>query len=302
MALFRAMETSRPTRERLFHDPYAIHFLDGRLRFITKLSARLGFRKMVERYIHNKIPGALTSGLARTRYIDDQLQEAAKSGAKQLILLGAGFDMRSLRLGFMETIQTIEIDHPNTSNYKLNILRTKHGMANVKPATAIQPGSENNSTRYCQIDFNSESLDALSNRVGLNFDLPSVIIWEGVTNYLTSEAVKNTFRWIGRFAPGSFVIFTYVHQDILDRPGSFYRGEKLLKDLDKIEERWTFGLRPEEVTSYLRQFSLELLHDVGADEYRAMYIPERTEKGYEFYRVAVARRGLRIGSLNPLGN
>jgi hypothetical protein len=34
---------------------------------------------------------------------------------------------------------------------------------------------------------------------------------------------------------------------------------------------------------------MSLIKDLGAAEYRGIYIPERSEKGYEFYRVAMAK-------------
>jgi hypothetical protein len=77
---------------------------------------------------------------------------------------------------------------------------------------------------------------------------------------------------------------------VLDHPDTFYGGEKLLHDLDQLEERWTFGFRPEALKEYLNRYQLALLEDKGAKEYRQKYLPERTEKGYEFYRVAIAKR------------
>jgi methyltransferase (TIGR00027 family) len=293
MALFRALETARPSNERLFNDPYAIHFLDAGLRSMVKLSSVPGVRNLIRRYIQKKIPGGFSSGLARTRYIDDQLYGSIRAGVKQLVILGAGFDTRAVRLSFMETIPTIEIDHPNTSNYKLRVLRNVLGIKNTSPVRKDsfgEAGQSGSSTIYCQIDFNKESLDELAGKYGIDFAIPTTIIWEGVTNYLSADAVDKTFRWISKFAAGSHVIFTYVNQDILDHPENYFGGPKLLDDLLKIEERWTFGLKPENVSSFLAKYSMRVLHDLGAAEYRKIYIPERSDRGYEFYRVAVARK------------
>jgi O-methyltransferase involved in polyketide biosynthesis len=142
---------------------------------------------------------------------------------------------------------------------------------------------------YCQIDFNKQGLDDLARHHHFDFAKPTTIIWEGVTNYLTEEAINNTFKFISKYAKGSYVIFTYVNQEILSNPSAFYGGEKLLKDLDAIEERWTFGFLPEALPTYLSGFGLALIEDLGAIEYRQRYLPERTEKGYEFYRVAMAK-------------
>lgn len=277
MALFRALETTRPSGKRLFNDPYALSFLDGKLKRAAQLSRIPFIRTLVQNIIHRKIPGAYSSGLARTKYIDDLLLYAINHGAQQVVILGAGFDTRGLRLSFLRNVPVIEIDHPNTSSHKTRILR-----ANLPSL----PGN----IFYYQLDFNKESLDDMISWNPIDLARPTAIIWEGVTNYLTASAVDNVFRFLSRFAGGSYVIFTYVHRMVLDNPQLFYGAEKLLQDLDRIEERWTFGFKPEELKGYLNKFNWALLEDKGAVEYRRKYMPRNTEKGYEFYRVAFAKK------------
>ncbi|MEC5144697.1 SAM-dependent methyltransferase [Chitinophaga sp. 212800010-3] len=275
MALFRALETTRSANSRLFTDPFAARFLDTGLKLGVWLCRVPGWKGIAENIIRKKIPGALSSGIARTRYIDELLEKAVKNGARQVFILGAGFDTRGLRLPFLENIRVIEIDHPNTAAYKLEKL------SDLKIPPRLL---------YYQIDFNKQSLDQLSTLHHFDFSLPAAIIWEGVTNYLDAAAIDNTFAFLQRFAAGSTVIFTYVHQQVLDNPGVFFGGEKLLQDVAGLEEKWTFGFDPAELPAYLQQYEFMLTEDLGADEYRNRYLPERSEKGYEFYRVACARR------------
>jgi methyltransferase (TIGR00027 family) len=277
MALFRALETKRPAGKRLFTDPFAAGFLDIKLQLVTRLMPVPGIHQYVYHTIQRKIPGALSSGIARTKYIDDLVQRSIDRGAKQLIILGAGFDTRALRLGCLQHIPVIEIDHPNTAALKLKVLKHKLGEL---PAHV----------RYLQIDFNTQSLDELATHHGIDFSLPTLFIWEGVTNYLVKAAIDNTFAFVQRFATGSAIIFTYVHQQVLDEPSAFTGGKKLLSDLESIQERWTFGFYPHELPAYMKTFGLTLTEDKGAAEYRQQYLPERTQPGYEFYRVAYAQR------------
>jgi len=277
MAFFRALESKRPTSDRLFSDPFAIHFLDRRLKRVVKASNLPLFKTYLKKIIQKKIPGGFSSGIARTRYIDDLLSFTIRNGVRQVIILGAGFDTRASRLEFLKSVPVIEIDHPNTSNYKIDVYKTQIG---ILPQNVT----------YCQIDFNKESLEDLDMKNLFNFDTPTTIIWEGVTNYLTVNAVDNSFAFISKFPSGSFVVFTYVHKQVLDNPGLFIGAEKLLKDLEGIEERWTFGFLPDELPGYLSNFGLVLVEDLDATEYRQKYLPGRTEKGYEFYRVAMAQK------------
>ncbi len=274
MAFFRALETKRNENDRLFSDPYAAHFVDSKLRFAVGLSKFPFVAQYIHNIINKKIPGALSSGIARTKYIDELLKKAVSEGIKQVVILGAGFDTRAVRLDFLKTIPIIEIDHPNTSNFKAEIYKKRIGKI-PKNVT------------FLQIDFNRQNLDQLALENNLDFSKPTAVIWEGVTNYLTEEAVKSTFSFISKFAANSHIIFTYVHKNILKNPDSFLGGKKLLEDLEKLEEHWTFGFFPEELPNYLNDFNIRLLEDLGADEYRKKFLPSRSEKGYEFYRTAV---------------
>jgi len=277
MAFFRALETKRKKSDKLFSDPFAMHFLDLRLKLAVRASTLPLFKSYLKKTIQRRIPGAYSSGLARTKYIDDLLEFTIKEGIKQLVILGAGFDTRASRLDCLQAIPVIEIDHPNTSNFKID---TYKGQIGHLPRNVT----------YCQVDFNKQSLDDLARKYHFDFTKPTTIIWEGVTNYLTADAIDQSFAFISKFSKGSFVIFTYVHKQVLDDPSLFIGGEKLVKDLESIEERWTFGFLPSELFDYLSNFGLTLVEDLGATEYRQKYLPERVEKGYEFYRVAMAKK------------
>ena len=275
MPLFRAFETNRNSNERLFADPYAINFLDKGLKLAVSASKISILRNFITKKIQKRIPGAFSSGVARTKYIDDLLQKTITDGIEQVMILGAGFDTRALRLDILKSIPVIEIDHPDTSDFKIETFKSSTGQLpkNIK---------------FCQIDFNKQGLDELMEEIKFDFTKRTTIIWEGVTNYLTEEAISRTFSFISKFPKGSYVIFTYVHQQVLNNPASFLGGEKLLKDLEKIEESWTFGFLPEQLPGYLERFGLTLVEDLGATDYRNKYLPRRSEKGYEFYRVAFA--------------
>ena len=279
MALFRAIETVQHSHKRLFADPYAICFLNSRLKWAVKIAALPFLDGLVQTFIHRKAPGALSSGIARTILIDELLRQTICYGAKQVIILGAGFDTRALRLDFLNTIPVIEVDHPDTSAFKVRKLKEVLG----KLPSNIS---------YYQIDFNKQSLDNLASRNNFNLSIPTTIIWEGVTNYLTQEAVDETFEFVEKLARGSYIIFTYVNKHVLENPESFIGTEKLFRNLSENDECWTFGFKPEELSDYLTKFRLTKLNDIGASEYRNEYMSDRKEllKGYEFYRVAFATR------------
>jgi methyltransferase (TIGR00027 family) len=276
MALFRALEGRLPARERLFVDPLAQRFLGAPLRAAVELARVPGVARLACRFIDRRWPGTRTSAAARTRWIDDRLAAAVAVGARQVVILGAGFDARALRLAALAACTVFEVDHPATQARKRRLLGAR------------APGH----LRFVATDFARGELGAAMASQGYKAQRRSVVIWEGVTNYLSEAAVDETLRWCATAAAGSELVFTYVHEDVLRDPGAFHGTAHLLRSLAAAGEQWTFGLDPRRLAGYLGARGLELVEDVGAAEYRALcYGPAAAAamRGYEFYRIARAR-------------
>lgn len=278
VALFRAIESSLPAKRRLFEDPFARQFLGPRFGLLASLCRVPGAADLVSRYIDGRWAGARSSAVARTRLIDDSIADALTRGLDQLVILGAGFDARAYRLAGLSEVDVFEVDHPDTLAKKRAILRR----ASVDAPARL---------RSVGIDFKSADLARVMDAAGYSTQARTLILWEGVTNYLTEAAVDATLRWCARATPGSQLLFTYVNRALLDDPGSFAGTETLFATLKEAGEQWTFGLDPAGLADFLRQRGLELERDIGSSEYRARYLPRvsRIMRGYEFYRIAVAR-------------
>jgi methyltransferase (TIGR00027 family) len=284
MAFFRALESIRSPKQRLFLDPLAGHFLNPRLRLMTGLAHFAPFRMLLNRYIDLLCPGARTSGIARTRLIDDLLTAGLENGFSQVVILGAGFDARAHRIPYGKPVRFFEVDHRDTLNFKRTRLQTI-------------PGACSSDIRYVEIDFNTQTLSKALTQTGFDPAQRTFFIWEGVTNYLAPEAVAATFQFIGSVAHRSQIIFTYVHRDFFRTPHLFPGAARLKRDLERLGEPWTFGLDPAEIPLLLRRYGLCLLKDLGSIEYRTDYLGKTrgTLRGYEFYRAALAE-------VNPIWN
>jgi methyltransferase (TIGR00027 family) len=277
MAFFRALEAARPASHRLFHDPLARAFLPGGLRLAAELARAAPLGALLRAYIDRRWPGARTSAVARTRFLDDAAELAIRSGAEQAVVLGAGFDARAYRLAALDRVSVFEVDHPATSTAK-------------RTAVAAALGVLPRHVRFVPIDFNAEPLGTAMASAGFDPGRRTLVIWEGVTNYLTEAAVDETLRWCAGLAAGSRVLFTYVHRQVLDAPQTFAGTARLFAALHAADERWTFGLEPAEVPGFLARRGLSLDEDVGAAAYRARYFGQAAAGmcGYEFYRIASA--------------
>ena len=98
------------------------------------------------------LPGALGYFNARTRYFDDVLAEEARVGLEQLVILGAGFDSRSIRFSdALRTARVFEVDMP-----EVLALRDER----------LLPGHQTTSAIAVPIDFEHEDLGEALRRHG----------------------------------------------------------------------------------------------------------------------------------------
>jgi methyltransferase (TIGR00027 family) len=98
IARIRALEGKRPEAERLFTDPYAALFDDSSGEVTS---------------IFEQIPFFAEHVRLRTRYIDDSVRGALSVGIRTIVLVGAGFDARALRMPEIAAAgaRVVEVDH-----------------------------------------------------------------------------------------------------------------------------------------------------------------------------------------------
>jgi methyltransferase (TIGR00027 family) len=274
-AVFRALEQTQA--EPLFDDPLARRFLTWPLSTVSRLAELPGGARALRKVIDSRWPGVRTSVVARTRLIDDTLTKMEAKQLKQLVILGAGFDSRPYRLGCLRTTPVFEVDHPATQKAKRTAL-----------SSSLQAMPSN--VTFVPSDFNLCKLGPAMEASGFCPSLPTVFIWEGVTNYLTEEAVDATLRWCAGAARNSTLLFTYIHTDVLIHPENFVGADRLNATLAKVGERLTFGMNPAEMGSYLADRGFVRQWDLGATDYRLRYFGEQSRAmlGHEFYRIALA--------------
>src|SRR5262245_28418089 len=116
VALYRALETVE--RHPRVRDPYAITFLSPDFARAVRM-ARIGaVRRLLTRYADARAPGARTSAIARTLFIDDVARDAATAGVREVVVLGAGFDCRAHRLAELAGATVFEVDRADTQEWK----------------------------------------------------------------------------------------------------------------------------------------------------------------------------------------
>lgn len=205
IAIVRAVESEKPIAERICYDSYARRFVGAGLFYFVKFFAVLG-------YADWRGPGVWEFLAARDRYIDDYLETCLHEGLAQLVILGAGYDARAYRFEDLRAgVRVFEVDHPATQATKLKKLAAIFGT----PPTHVT---------YVPIDFNEQTLVERLFQSGYDERLKTLFIWQGVTQYLTPQAVDDTLAFVaGHSGPGSSIIFDYMDATLLSGPPR--RGE-----------------------------------------------------------------------------
>ena len=152
----------------------------------------------------------------RTHFFDTAIAAAAAedSPIRQFVFLGAGWDTRAygpLSEGAARRalaaragdggLKFFEVDEPPTQQVKVEALRAA--------------GVDCNNVTFAPTDFNQQSwLDSLKEH-GFDPDLPTFVLWEGVTMYLDDTAVSRTLAEVAGLAPGSRIAFDFFSRELV---------------------------------------------------------------------------------------
>lgn len=243
-----------PEEIRIADDPYGVAFSSPR---IAKLLEERNPRALTA------LPGLKTWVVymqVRTRVLDDAVRAFVDGGGRQVVLLGAGFDCRALRLPELADAKVFEVDHPATQGHKLATLE-KIGV--TSPA------------QYVTWDFETRPLDELPEALadaGHDPSVPTLTIWEGVTMYLTEAAIDASIRAISDYsAPGSQLAMTYFAKSRLKKPSLATRVVQAA--VARLGEPWTWGWQPEELPGYLADRGWKLARDIVTAEAARELLP-----------------------------
>lgn len=203
--------------------------------------------------------------IVRSRYAEDALEAAVIRGARQYVLIGAGFDSFIIRQpAFACDIDIFEIDHPASQAMKQDRLEAC--------GVAMLPN-----VRFVQADLSHESLASVLARCGFSRAAPAFFSWLGVTIYLTRDANLATLRGIATSsAPGSEVVFTYIDQRTLEG-GRSATLENVRAGRARLGEPWVSGFDPATLADELRGLGLELVEDMGSLQLTERYCAGRTD-------------------------
>lgn len=282
VASIRALYTEMPDDLAITKDPHASKLLPFPMAVPAQLARRA--REKSDRdgaLVHERL-SLLTLGLTahvalRTFAIDEALRTSALQGVKQVVLLGAGLDGRGYRMQELRDAVVFEVDHPSTQEDK----RLRVEEQNLKPSAK--------EVRRVPVDFERDDLNVSLVNAGFSPDAPSFWIWEGVTVYLTREAIIGTLSTIGTMsAEGSRVALTYVRPRNEGLERTLLAGGRVAMRL--IGEPICGFLEPEDLAALGEKAGLFVTSDEAADTWAERYWSERSAGPFEWERLMVLER------------
>ena len=265
-----AIEQAFPEGERIIDDDLACPILPFGYRAEVRLFGPI--KNWVIRKSELKVPGLWGGIMARKRYIDDIVSEAAEGPIEAVVNLGAGFDTRAFRLQALAEVPVWEVDQPQNIDAKRS--RLEKLFEPVPAHVTLVP-----------IDFDHEDLATVLASHGYEPDRRTMFVWEGVTQYVTEAGIRATFDFLARAPAGSRMVFTYTPKDFIDGE-NFYGLEYLYKQMLVKDKIWLFGLDPEKVDDFLGEYGWYVLEHLGYDELGERYVKPT---GRELQSMAIER-------------
>lgn len=192
--------------------------------------------------------------MIRTRFIDDALARAIAAGAAQVVVLGAGLDSRAYRCrDLLRGTRIFEVDHVATQELKRQ---------RVRATVAHLP--EN--LTYVAIDFLRDDLAGVLRRSGCDPTQRTFFVLEGVSMYLSEEALRGALQVVASHPAGSGIVFDFIYRSVIDGlrdvdpagvPEPFRTRMRDFWELIK-NEPWVFGMPARGEREYLSALGLDL--------------------------------------------
>lgn len=227
------------------------------------------------------MPGGYALVGVRTAVFDEVFTSELAAGAKQAVILGAGYDSRALRFApelAKAGAKVFEVDAPQTSRLKRQ---------RVKDAP---PGLV-----FVEVDFARDALGERLDAAGYSRTARTVFLWEGVCFYLPAEAVDAVLQFVrDASGAGSTIVFDFLHRGIVAGTDTSFAAQEQRAYVAKKGEPYLFGFDPPELEGFLAARGFTVDRAIHPPEMQARYLAHAPKDSHahrlaSFYSIAVAR-------------
>ena len=133
--------------------------------------------------------------------------------------------------------------------------------------------------QFVPVNFNEDSIqEKLQSQSGFQSNQPSIMILEGVTQYIPKTSTADTLKKIKTIvAPGSILLITYVNQNVFDDPSQVASNPKVCERVVKLSgsvgEPWISGWGQEEFAAFLKECGrYDVISDTTTRDYNESYL------------------------------
>jgi methyltransferase (TIGR00027 family) len=192
----------------------------------------------------------------RHRYARDILMTRPDA---QVLVLGAGLDTTAYQPATVLRGTVFEVDHPATQAWKTERLAE----GGIRPTAPV---------RYVPVDFETDDLTDALQAAGFDRTCPVVVIWLGVTVYLTAAAVEQTLATLSRLTTGrTDLVLDYSEPDSVTGAGAERRAARSAR-VAALGEPWLTHFTPAELAALLGRHGFEVAEDLGLSGWGGRYL------------------------------
>lgn len=248
----------------VFSDPYALQLTSPALRracqnrFIGWLLRR--------KFISESLRLITAQVVARSKYAEEKLEQAASKGISQYVIIGAGFDSFCLRRPDSATgLQIYEIDHPTTQEIKRKRL--------LEIVDSSLKGVE-----FLPVDLEKRTIaDALSASSFLK-DERAFFSWLGTVPYLSEDAVFNVLRGLAFFATGgSEIVFDYSIPISMWAPEERQALIRISRIIERRGEALKSFFEPDAFADDVSDLGYHIYENISPAELNEKYFSDRSD-------------------------
>jgi methyltransferase (TIGR00027 family) len=259
-ALRRNLAHLKYPNDRFGTDHLADIFLPAHFRFFLKFPK---IRANTWNKMAAMMPGLTEYVIARTAFFDEQFLNALKTNTPQIVLMGAGYDSRAYRFADCnQNSHIFELDEAPTQGRKIKCL--KSAKVNIPPAVTFIP-----------IDFMHDQLVVELVKAGFHEQEKTLFLWEGVTYYLSQEAVTATLEQISHCNhQENQIVFDYSIPLSEDRFDKTYGAKAFMQAMHQhhADEEFLFSIDDGKIEAFLTNNKLDMIECLNNEEIEQKYL------------------------------
>ncbi len=207
--------------------------------------------RLLAQELSKKLPQLGQFVRARTESVDQVIR--CHGDLEQLVLVGAGLDMRPYRLRLEPGIRIFELDLPEMLSERDRV---------------VESGRLHGANRYCiPADFTRQNIGEQLLKNGFVPSAKTIAVYEGCSMYFDeqdNQSILSSLREVLGH-PESIVWCDFVDQAVLDRSSAYPEANAFFSAMERLGEEFVFGVR--DPTAWLSNMGFSNVRTETAQEH-----------------------------------